>query len=80
MNNLIKEIEKKGRGYTFDVLRAKTLFGTKATKKPKYGTLGFGKYSDNVFDGVAEGASLYNEESWGVDISTLLEILKQGDF
>lgn len=80
MNNLIKEIEKKGRGYTFDALRAKTLFGTKATKKPKYGTLGFDKYADNVFDGVAEGVSSYNEESWGVDISTLLEIFEQGDF
>lgn len=80
MNNLIKEIEKKGRGYTFDVLWAKTLFGTKATKKPKYGTLRFDKYSDNIYDGVAEGISIYNQESWGVDISTLLEIFKQGEF
>lgn len=80
MNNLIKEIEKNGRGYTFDVLRAKILFSTKATKKPKYGTLGFNKYSYNIFNGVAESMFIYNQESWGVEISTLLEILKQGEF
>lgn len=36
VNNLIKSIEKAGRGYTFDIIRAKMLFGTKATKKPIY--------------------------------------------
>lgn len=36
INNLIKSIEKAGRGYTFDVIRAKILYGTKATRKPVY--------------------------------------------
>ena len=36
MNNLIKSIEKAGRGYTFDVIRAKILYSTKATRKPVY--------------------------------------------
>ena len=36
LNNLIKEIEKRGKGYSFDVLRAKALFSTRATQKPKY--------------------------------------------
>ena len=35
-DELIKNIEKAGRGYSFEVLRAKVLFGTSATKKPKY--------------------------------------------
>ena len=36
INNLIKSIEKEGRGYTFEVIRAKILYTTKATKKPVY--------------------------------------------
>ncbi|MBQ0142620.1 MAG: transposase [Prevotellaceae bacterium] len=36
VNNLIKSIEKAGRGYTFNVIRAKVLYATKATRKPVY--------------------------------------------
>ena len=36
INNLIKSIEKAGRGYTFDVIRAKILYSTKATRMPVY--------------------------------------------
>lgn len=36
INNIIKSIEKAGRGYTFEVIRAKILYGTKATRKPVY--------------------------------------------
>lgn len=36
LNAVCKEIAAVGRGYTFDVLRAKILYGTKATKPPKY--------------------------------------------
>lgn len=36
INNLIKSIEKAGRGYTFEVIRAKILFGTTAIRKPIY--------------------------------------------
>ncbi len=36
INNIIKHIERIGRGYSFDVLRAKVLFGSRATIKPKY--------------------------------------------
>ncbi len=36
LNNLCKEIAAIGRGYTFDVLRAKILYGTKATKPARY--------------------------------------------
>ncbi|EEL78790.1 Transposase TnpA [Bacillus cereus AH1271] len=37
VNNIIKSVEKAGKGYSFEVLRAKVLYGTQATlKKPKY--------------------------------------------
>ncbi|MDP4174164.1 MAG: ISL3 family transposase [Bacteroidota bacterium] len=37
INNIIKKIEKSGVGYSFEVLRAKVLYGTTATKKPEFG-------------------------------------------
>lgn len=36
LNRLAKEIAAKGRGYTYDVLRMKVLYGTKASKPPQY--------------------------------------------
>ena len=36
INNLIKSIEKAGRGYTFEVIRAKVLYAPKAIRKPVY--------------------------------------------
>lgn len=35
INNIIKSVEKEGKGYSYDVLRAKVLYGTTATKRPK---------------------------------------------
>ena len=36
INNVIKSIEKAGKGYSYEVLRAKVLYGTNATKRPKF--------------------------------------------
>jgi transposase len=36
LNNTIKDIEKLGHGYRFEVLRARSLFYTRATKPPKF--------------------------------------------
>lgn len=36
LNNLIKDIEKRGRGYSFDVIRAKMLFANNAVKAAKF--------------------------------------------
>lgn len=41
VNNLIKRVEKQGNGYSFEVLRAKVLYGTQQPKKPKFGEVGF---------------------------------------
>ena len=32
----IKSVEKEGKGYSFEVLRVKVLYGTNATKRPKF--------------------------------------------
>lgn len=36
INNVIKSVEKAGKGYSYEVLRAKVLYGTNATKRPKF--------------------------------------------
>lgn len=36
INNIIKSVEKEGKGYSYEVLRAKVLYGTTATKRPKF--------------------------------------------
>lgn len=89
INNIIKSVEKEGKGYSFDVLRAKVLYGTQATiKKPKYNEdmdfSGFEKAFQNSstitpteIDAFEEEPTIYTE---GVDLTTLNEILKRGEF
>lgn len=70
-NNTIKEIEKHGRGYSFEVLRAKVLFGTKATVKPKFGEQSFGPM-DNTIGNILYGSFDFSRpkliEGFGVSI------------
>lgn len=83
LNNLIKNIEKAGRGYSFEVLRAKVLFGTSATRKPKYTRANTSNktytfttaFSWNDFVG-----STKLIEGFGVDIPQLLEVLESDKF
>lgn len=46
VNNLIKRVEKQGNGYSFDVLRAKVLYGSQRPKKPTFGANGFRTISE----------------------------------
>lgn len=80
-NNLIKLIEKNGRGYSFEVLRAKVLFSTKATKKPKFGSGNFIQIG-RIIDNYANQEEPEEEEvkTWGVSIPTLTEVLLNGTF
>lgn len=88
VNNIIKSVERAGKGYTFDVLRAKVLYGTHATlKKPKYTEemefQPFEKLWGGKFDMEPIRVSPDPEPEFdivGVDLTTLNEILKRGDF
>lgn len=86
VNNIIKQVEKNGKGYSFEVLRAKVLYGTQATKKrPKYdGSMEFMpiKYiigndttPTKIPDELLEEMVIY-----GVDLTTLSEIFERGEF
>lgn len=82
VNNLIKHIEKAGRGYSFDVLRAKVLFGTSATQKPKYSRA----TSTNMIRMISSfnWDDLYNNTKliggFGVSIPQLLKVLESDKF
>jgi transposase len=88
VNNIIKSVEKAGKGYSFDVLRAKVLYGTKATlKKPKYSDemqfQRFEKLWGGKFDTPPVRVSPEPEPEYdiiGVDLTTLNEIMERGDF
>lgn len=51
VNNIIKMIEKQGKGYSYEVLRAKVLYGTTATKRPKFKKdMEFTMYFNELYD------------------------------
>ena len=77
-NNLIRAVQRMGRGYSFDVLRARILFvrhGAHKMKpfprpKEKELELGYGLPSTEIEP---------EEISQGVDISTLLYLIEKGE-
>lgn len=78
LNNLVRVLNRIGRGYSFEVLRAKILFseGFRKQRKPKYWDSpilpdGFAMYQRLASD-------FYLEEDFGVDISTLIDKFEQG--
>ena len=86
LNNLIKCIQRQARGYTFEVLRTKVLYGTKATKKAAYS---FSKPKSNSSKTMFSyeygvGNDLYQTKmlvtGTGTDINELIEVFEDGDF
>jgi transposase len=81
-NNLIRAVQRMGRGYSFDVLRARILFARHGAHRMKP----FRRFSkrDHVADeGIGYGlpsTEIEPEEiSLGVDTSTLLELVEKGE-
>jgi hypothetical protein len=77
VNSVIRDIDGHGRGYTFEILRAKALFYLNhKTVKPKYGT--------NVFHNMLYGSfNLYDDdkgEDYGVPLSEIKEAILAGFF
>lgn len=82
INNIIKRIEKSGVGYSFEVLRAKVLYGTAATKKPKWGESHFYTLNKLIWSPRIESTytNTPTKEGQYVDITTLLKIMDEGNF
>ncbi len=80
INNIVRTTNRMGRGYSFDVLRAKMLYSkaieNKATKFPKRnfpmpeGALTFWMTTKPEED---------DDKYYGVEISTVLEMIEQGE-
>jgi len=79
LNNLIRVVNRVGRGYSFEALRAKILFteGFQKVKKPLYQRqrIPVGEMGRMPFSGVAENEPA---TSYGVDISTLVREIEAG--
>jgi transposase len=81
INSIIRQIERLGRGYSFDALRAKVLFNEKLHKKRKP------RFNANAFSHALSWYSSYDFEvtdhevtgNYGVDFSTLIKILEKGN-
>jgi transposase len=77
LNSLIRVINRMGRGYSFDVLRAKILFskGIRKVKRPKYSISTFEKVMDmppNLM--VSENLNI----DYGADITTIIQKIEEG--
>lgn len=81
INSIIRQIERMGRGYSFDALRAKVLFNEKLHKKRKP------RFNQSAFSHALSWYSFHDFEiadheitdNYGVDFSTLIKILEKGD-
>ncbi|MEK5357986.1 ISL3 family transposase [Paenibacillus sp. FSL L8-0709] len=88
LNSLIRVVNRLGRGYSFDALRAKILFteGLQKERKPKYQKRDFlgdlDRYDMNypAFDRMPPvGVIREDGELLGIDISTLIDRLEKGE-
>lgn len=81
INSIIRQVERMGRGYQFDALRAKILFNDKLHKKRKP------RFNKMVFSNLLTSMDNYQFEvtdhditgNFGVDFSTLIKKLEKGD-
>ncbi len=86
LNNLIRVMNRLGRGYSFEALRAKILFteGVAKTKKPKFQRPVREENSSayNCFTSFSKmGPSTISTEreiNYGADISTLVRLIEEG--
>ncbi|MFG6669386.1 ISL3 family transposase [Bacillus subtilis] len=76
LNSIIRKIDQSGRGYSFEVLRAKLLFNESLHKKRKV------RFNWNAFNKTfmpTVEQFIEKEFNYGVDFSTLLDYLEQED-
>lgn len=80
LNNLIRALNRLGRGYSFENLRAKVLFteGVRKTSRPKYQKQDFMK---NMIMDAKQGFPFLESEymDYGVDILVLMQKIENGE-
>ncbi len=83
LNNLIRVMNRLGRGYSFEALRAKVLFteGVQKKARPKFEKQKNHALPEGFFGlKVAEPSTRYEseEDNYGADISTLVKLIEEG--
>ena len=84
-NGLIKLIKKVGRGYSYERLRAKALYGLYTPKLPKVGEEERQRiYKQDRIGNIFEGWSFFDDdniadERFGVSIPTLISLFEKGE-
>jgi transposase len=80
-NNLIKKIDKEGRSLSFEQLRYKALFSTKATQLPRFKPKNAVFIPSETLSRIASGPSSYVPpkvvQGFGVDIKVLNDVLSE---
>lgn len=76
INNVIKTVEKEGKGYSYDVLRAKVLYSTRATKRPKIEDVNFIEFNKQ-FGHIEQRNHKRIIEGFEVDLNELKYILNE---
>lgn len=85
LNKVINDIDNLGKGYSSEVLRYKALYGTSATKQPKFRSIthhpkgaseGIGFMSPDRLFPWKEDVMV---EGWGVDIAQLQDVVDAGN-
>lgn len=81
INSIIRQVERMGRGYSFDALRAKILFDEKLHKKrkPRFNLSAFNKAMLHDNFNWYEVNDHNITDNFGVDFSTLIKNLEKGD-
>lgn len=85
-NNVIKRIVRLGVGYSYDVLRAKILFGTKATEIKKVKDMQFHRILKGLEQNVGEVLWTHPESEYAekysvrVNVDGLLQAMENGEF
>jgi len=81
INSIIRQVERMGRGYSFEALRAKILFNEKLHKKrkPRFNQTAFSKAMLFDFNNLHEMTDHDITDNFGDDFSTLIKKLEKGD-
>jgi transposase len=81
INSIIRQVERMGRGYSFEALRAKILYNEKLHKnrKPRFNQSAFSHSMSNYDSNWFEVTDHDITDNWGVDFSTLIKNLEKGE-
>lgn len=81
INSIIRQVERVGRGYSFEALRAKILFNEKLHKKRKL-RFNSSAFSKDILHDAFNWHEVTDRDitgNYGVDFSTLIKKLEKGD-